>query len=101
MQQQSNPTPLSGTGVTINDTAPTGDRYNLGMVEVLAVSPTVPDLTVAKTHSGSFVQGQTGAAYTITVKNIEGAVNSGTVTQIDRLHHSWTTITIAMDRSLA
>jgi hypothetical protein len=35
VQMQSAPTPLSGTSVTINDTAPTGDRYNLSICEVL------------------------------------------------------------------
>jgi hypothetical protein len=35
VQMQNSPTPLSGTTVTINDTAPTGDRYNLTVVEVL------------------------------------------------------------------
>ena len=34
MQRQTAPTPLSGTSVTINDTAPTGDNYNLSIVEV-------------------------------------------------------------------
>ena len=38
VQMQNAPTPLSGTTVTINDTAPTGDRYNLAMVEVLPAS---------------------------------------------------------------
>jgi hypothetical protein len=36
VQMQNSPAPLSGTSITINDTAPTGDRYNLSMVEVLA-----------------------------------------------------------------
>jgi hypothetical protein len=36
VQMQNSPTLLSGTSVTINDTAPTGDRYNLSIVEVLA-----------------------------------------------------------------
>jgi YVTN family beta-propeller protein len=35
IQRQNAPTPISGTNVTINDTAPTGDRYNLSIVEVL------------------------------------------------------------------
>jgi hypothetical protein len=35
VQRQASPTPTSGTVVTINDTAPTGDRYNLTIVEVL------------------------------------------------------------------
>ena len=37
VQMQNAPTPLSGTSVTINDTAPTGDRYNLSICEVLPV----------------------------------------------------------------
>jgi len=35
VQRQNSTTPTSGTVVTINDTAPTGDRYNLTIVEVL------------------------------------------------------------------
>jgi hypothetical protein len=35
VQMENAPTLLSGTSVTINDTAPTGDRYNLAIVEVL------------------------------------------------------------------
>ena len=35
VQKQNSTTPLSGTSVTINDTAPTSDRYNLSIVEVL------------------------------------------------------------------
>jgi hypothetical protein len=35
VQRQTNTTPTSGTVVTINDTAPTTDRYNLTTVEVL------------------------------------------------------------------
>ena len=38
VQMQNTPTPLSGTSVTINDTAPTGDRYNLSIVEILAAT---------------------------------------------------------------
>ena len=34
VQMQTVTTPLSGTTVTINDTAPPGDRYNLSIVEV-------------------------------------------------------------------
>jgi hypothetical protein len=35
VQRQTSTTPASGTVVTINDTAPTGDRYDLTIVEVL------------------------------------------------------------------
>jgi hypothetical protein len=38
VQQVTNPVALAGTAVTINDTAPTGDRYNLTICEVLAGS---------------------------------------------------------------
>jgi fibronectin type 3 domain-containing protein len=34
-QRQTSPTPAAGTTVTINDTAPTGDRWDLALVEVL------------------------------------------------------------------
>jgi hypothetical protein len=35
VQRQNNPTQSSGTTVTINDTAPTTDKYNLSIVEIL------------------------------------------------------------------
>jgi hypothetical protein len=35
VQMQNAATPVSGTSVTINDTAPTGDRYNLTICEIL------------------------------------------------------------------
>src|SRR4029079_8739177 len=43
----------------------------------------VADLTIAKTHTGSFVQGQVGAAYTLTVSNLGGGPSSGPVTVND------------------
>ena len=43
------------------------------------------DLTVAKTHSGSFVQGDVGRTYSITVSNAGSAASSGTVTLVDTL----------------
>ena len=38
VQMQSSPILLSGTTVIINDTVPTGDRYNLSIVEILAAA---------------------------------------------------------------
>jgi hypothetical protein len=35
VQSMTAPTPTAGTVVTINDTAPTNDRWNLSTVEVL------------------------------------------------------------------
>jgi hypothetical protein len=42
LQKTTNPISPSGTIVTINDTAPTNDRYNLSLCEIV---PTVPDTT--------------------------------------------------------
>jgi hypothetical protein len=42
VQRQSSATPVSGTNVTINDTAPTGDSYNLHAVEVMAAPSVLP-----------------------------------------------------------
>jgi uncharacterized repeat protein (TIGR01451 family) len=43
------------------------------------------DLTITKTHTGNFTQGQTGATYTITAGNIGGSPTSSTVTVTDTL----------------
>src|SRR5271165_6762071 len=44
-----------------------------------------PDLTVAKSHTGSFTQGQTGATYTITVSNSGTGPSTAAVTVADTL----------------
>ena len=44
-----------------------------------------PDLTITKTHTGNFFQNQTGAAYSIVVKNTGGGATSGTITVTDTL----------------
>lgn len=44
-----------------------------------------PDLTIAKTHSGNFTQGQTGAVYTITITNSGMGQSNGTVRVTDTL----------------
>jgi hypothetical protein len=46
------------------------------------VSPP-PMLTIAKTHSGSFAQGQTGAQYTVSVRNAGLGVVAGLVTMTE------------------
>src|SRR5207247_2396689 len=45
----------------------------------------VPDLTLTKSHSGNFTQGQTGATYSLTVSNGGTGPSSGTVTVTDTL----------------
>jgi hypothetical protein len=54
VQRQTNPSAASGTTVLINDTAPTGDRYNLAIVEVLPATGTGgPTFTVFGSISSS------------------------------------------------
>jgi uncharacterized repeat protein (TIGR01451 family) len=48
-------------------------------------SPAAPDLTISKSHSGNFTQGQTGATYSLTVTNSGTAATTGTVTVTDTL----------------
>ena len=70
-----------------------GATPGAGSANVTADSQTVtanitiiaPDLTVTKSHTGNFTQGQTGATYTIRVTNSGGAATSGTVTLVDTL----------------
>jgi uncharacterized repeat protein (TIGR01451 family) len=46
----------------------------------------IPHLSISKTHSGNFTQGQTGATYTLTVSNAaSAAATSGLVTVTDTL----------------
>jgi uncharacterized repeat protein (TIGR01451 family) len=60
------------------------------------VTPTPPSLSVTKTHSGSFTQGQQGATYTITVSNASNAsATSGTVTVTDTLPSGLTLVSMA------
>ena len=51
------------------------------------VTPLVllPDLMLTKTHGGSFVLGQSGGSYTLTVSNVGPVASSGLVTVVDVL----------------
>jgi uncharacterized repeat protein (TIGR01451 family) len=53
------------------------------------------DLTISKSHTGNFTQGQTGATYTITVSNIGAGATSGTVNVSDSLPTGLTATSIA------
>ncbi len=91
-------TPAAGTAgnYSITFTASNGVTPNATQNFTLTVvNSQVPDLTVTKTHTGSFAQGQTGATYTITVTNSGGAATSGTVTMTDTLPTGLTATAIA------
>jgi len=45
----------------------------------------LPDLTINKSHTGNFTQGQTGATYSLTATNSGLTATSGTVTVTDTL----------------
>jgi hypothetical protein len=96
VQRQNAPTPSSGTTVTINDTAPTTDRYNLSVVEVLPVlsnttltvtgtaSPTslVSGATVVLSQSGTTIATTTiGSNGSYTFSNIANGTYTVTPTQ--------------------
>ena len=75
--------------------APGGNGADIGAFEAQTAPPPVPDLTVTKTHTGSFIQGDTGKTYTITVTNSGGAVTSGSVSMVDTLPTGLTATAIA------
>jgi uncharacterized repeat protein (TIGR01451 family) len=51
-----------------------------GAFDNTTIDPAVPVLSITKTHTGNFTQGQTGATYTVTVSNTGNAPTSGTIT---------------------
>ena len=72
VQMQSAPTPVAGTAVTINDTAPATDRYNLTICEVL------PAQTVSSTWniSGTITPVAAGAGATVTLSGASAATTT-------------------------
>ncbi len=80
VQRMLGTTPLAGTSVTINDTAPTADRYNFSVVEVLPASSGA-DTTPPTIVSASPAPGSSGAAPTTTVTaTFSEAVIASTIT---------------------
>jgi uncharacterized repeat protein (TIGR01451 family) len=61
--------------------APLPDRCD----DTVLVPVVSPDLILTKTHSGSFVRGESGGVYSLLVTNIGDAASSGTVTVVDNL----------------
>ena len=59
------------------------DENNTGSAVTNVVGPS--DLTVTKTHSGTFTQADKGKTYTITVSNVGSSPTSGLVTLTDSL----------------
>lgn len=74
VQSQNTPTALSGTTVTINDTAPATDRYNLTIAEVLAAPVSGGTYTV----SGSIAPAALGSAATVALGQNGTTISSTT-----------------------
>jgi uncharacterized repeat protein (TIGR01451 family) len=70
---------FSGSSYHYNSDYGGGANY----ISVTALYP--PDLTIAKSHTGNFVQGQSGAQYNLAVTNAGGVATSGVVTVTDTL----------------
>jgi uncharacterized protein (TIGR03437 family) len=73
VQSQSAATPLSGSTVTISDSAPTSDRYNLSAVEILAA----PGGGTGVSHLGKVIGKEVSSA--ATVPAAAGLTNAGTL----------------------
>jgi uncharacterized repeat protein (TIGR01451 family) len=71
------------------------NAVNNAASDVTNITSSAPDLTIAKTHAGSFLQGQVGATYSIVVTNSGSLATSGTVTVTDALPAGLTATGIA------
>lgn len=65
-----------------------------GNAATATVNVLAPDLTIAKSHSGNFYEGQIGATYTITVSNVGAGPTAGAVTVTDTIPSSLTATAI-------
>src|SRR6185503_2964227 len=71
--------------VRIYDVALTAAQVQADMNAAVGGVSGTSDLTLTKTHTGSFTQGQTGAIFTLTARNAGTAASNGTVTVTDTL----------------
>lgn len=86
MPSVTNTATVSGGGEanTSNDTAN----------DITTITVAASDLVIVSSHNGSFTQGQTGAAYTLTASNVGPLATSGAVTVTDNLPFAFTPVTI-------
>ncbi|HWR54031.1 MAG TPA: hypothetical protein VN428_23175 [Bryobacteraceae bacterium] len=89
----------AAAGVTNSVTVSGGGELDVS--DNIANDPTtisqLADLMIAKTHSGTLRQGQTGAHYTLTVTNSGSGATSGLVTVTDMLPAALTATALAGD----
>jgi uncharacterized repeat protein (TIGR01451 family) len=81
---------------TVTNTATVSGGSVVTPITTSAVTTIVaPDLTITKTHSGNFIQGQIGARYSLSVSNVGSAPSSGVVTVTDTLPSGLTATAIS------
>jgi RHS repeat-associated protein len=92
-QQITNSIATSGTNATINDTAPTGDAYNLSIVEVRPPANVSPSIT-----SLSPAAGPVGTVVTINGSNFGGTQGASTVSfgGVNVTPTSWTSTAVGV-----
>jgi uncharacterized repeat protein (TIGR01451 family) len=79
-----------------NSTTPNPAVMSVDYVRVYATTAAAPALSVSKTHTGNFAQGQAGATYTVTVSNAaSAAVTAGTVTVTETAPTGLTLVSMA------
>src|SRR5438128_1769601 len=82
-------TVANNAAASVTNTANVSGGGQTNTANDTATDPTtvnqLPDLTIAKSHSGNFTQGQVGATYSITATNSGFASTSGVVTVTDTL----------------
>jgi len=74
----------AGNQVNITGTV-SATNGGTGNTATASINILAPDLTITKSHSGNFFQGETGATYMVTANNIGPGPTAGTVTVTDTL----------------
>jgi hypothetical protein len=72
----------SGGASNLNTTQNTNTSDTFSVTYDYTV-PAVPDLTVSKSHTGTFSAGQGGATFTVAPHNADAAATTGTSTLVD------------------
>ncbi len=72
-----------------------GNGADIGAFEIQFAASAPADLTIAKSHTGNFAQGDTGKTYSIIVTNSGGTATSGTVSVTDTLPSGLTATAIS------
>ncbi len=90
-----NVTATAGGNLVNRTGAVSATNGGTGNTATASITVLVPDLTISKSHSGDFKQGQAGAAYSITVSNAGTIASSGAVTMTDMLPTGLTATAVA------